>query len=120
MLEIHDEQLRNMKERWNLLQTLRKEKRNQRLIGLAKSPEGEQIVVPAEHVHVVKRKKKGKNSVFRGYLPQHSKTVTFPLEPTTPGATAVTQELSNFQPQEERPEEGNPDDVGETCLPAIN
>lgn len=93
MLEVHDEQLRNMKERWNLLQTLRKEKRNQRVMGLAKSPEGEPIVVPTEHAHGIKRKKKAKNSVFRGYVAQHSKTVTFPLEPITPNATA-TQEIA--------------------------
>ena len=99
MLEVHNEQLRNMKERWNLLQTLRKEKRNQRMIGSAKSPEGESVVMPTEHAHGIKRKKKSKNSVFRGYIPQHPRNATFELEPVTPSA-AVVQNVANPESQD--------------------
>jgi hypothetical protein len=34
MQAMHDDQLRNMKERWNLLQTLRKEKKTQKTPGM--------------------------------------------------------------------------------------
>lgn len=98
MLETHDEQLRNMKERWNLLQTLRKEKRAQRISGISKSPEGEPIIVATEHGHGIKRKKKAKSAVFRGYIPQQFKNVTVPPEPIP---SASTDEVSTVAESKE-------------------
>jgi hypothetical protein len=70
MQETHDEQLRNMKERWNLLQNLRKEKRGQRTPGMtAMSPgdeAGKEGVLSNEQpqtARIYRRKKKAKSTV---------------------------------------------------------